>query len=71
MFRKNKTSCWSPVLEFRPLTDALSQNYRVITLEPFGYGFSDEAPSDREMATIVDEFHECVKSLGYGEQMGG
>ena len=28
----------SPVLEFLPLAEALSKHYRVITIEPFGYG---------------------------------
>ncbi len=55
----------SPVLEFLPLAEALSEHYRVITIEPFGYGLSDTTNSNRDMDTVVKELHECVSVLGY------
>ena len=55
----------SPVLEFLPLAKALSENYRVVTMEPFGYGLSDGADTDRDMDTVVEELHECVSAMGY------
>ena len=55
----------SPVLEFLPLADALSEHYRVITIEPFGYGLSDTTNARRDMDTVVKELHECVSNLGY------
>ena len=54
----------SPVLEFRPLAEKLSAEYRVITVEPFGYGLSDPAGSDRTLNAVVNELHSCVQSLG-------
>ena len=53
----------SPVLEFLPLAKALMEKFRVITIEPFGYGLSDENSAEREISTIVEELHECTQRL--------
>lgn len=53
----------SPVLEFLPLAEALSKHYRVITIEPFGYGLSDMTNACRDMDTVVKELHQCVSAL--------
>jgi pimeloyl-ACP methyl ester carboxylesterase len=55
----------SPVLEFLPLSEALSKHYRVVTIEPFGYGLSDTTNTSRDMDTVVKELHQCVSTLGY------
>lgn len=60
-------ACASPVLELEPLSVALSQNYCVVTIEPFGYGLSDAADQDRTIENIVQELHACVEALGYEE----
>lgn len=57
----------SPVLEFKPLAEELSGQYRVITVEPFGYGLSDLAGTDRTLNAVVNELNSCVKSLGCTE----
>lgn len=57
----------SPVLEFMPLAEQLSENYRGVTIEPFGYGVSDGAGTERNIDTIVEELHECVKDPGYDQ----
>jgi len=54
----------SPILEFLPLAEQLSEKYRVITIEPFGYGLSDEMGTERDIDTIVEELHECTEQLG-------
>jgi len=54
----------SPVLEFLPLAEELSKDFRVITIEPFGYGLSDRLGTEREISTIVEELHECTQKLG-------
>lgn len=59
--------CASPVLEMAPLSAALSSDYCVVTIEPFGYGLSDLAAQDRTMENVVDELHACVEALGYKE----
>lgn len=59
--------CASPVLELEPLAVALSQDYCVVTIEPFGYGLSDQTDQDRTIDKIVQELHTCVETLGYEE----
>ena len=56
--------CASPIMEFLPLADMLSEDFRVITIEPFGYGLSDRVGTEREISVIVDELHECTQKLG-------
>lgn len=60
-------SCASPVLEMEPLATALSRNYRVVTIEPFGYGLSDLTEQERTIENVVQELHACVETLGYKE----
>lgn len=59
--------CASPVLELEPLANALSQDYLVVTIEPFGYGLSDQTSEDRTIENIVSELHACAEALGYEE----
>ena len=54
----------SPVLEFLPLAKELSKDFRVITIEPFGYGLSDQSGEERKINLVVEELHECVQKLG-------
>ncbi|KAJ0072270.1 alpha/beta hydrolase [Bacillus altitudinis] len=53
----------SPVLDFKPLVDELSPYYRVVVIEPFGYGLSDDTDKVRTSQNIVDEIHECLQKL--------
>lgn len=59
--------CASPILEMEPLSTALSSDYCVVTIEPFGYGLSDLAEQERTLENVVQELHACVKALGYEE----
>jgi pimeloyl-ACP methyl ester carboxylesterase len=67
----------SPIVEYKPLTEALSSKYRVITVEPFGYGFSEDVEADRTMEKIVSELHQCIQKLDIkqyylmGSSLGG
>lgn len=54
----------SPVLEFRPLAEELGKTYKVITVEPFGYGLSDPADTERSIENIVEELHACLEEIG-------
>lgn len=54
----------SPILEFLPLAEELSEDFRVITIEPFGYGLSDSVGTEREIGVVVEELHECTQKLG-------
>jgi len=53
----------SPVLDFKPLIDELSPNYRVVAIEPFGYGLSDVTDKERTTENIVNEIHEVLQQL--------
>ena len=53
----------SPVLDFAPLVAELKPHYRVVVVEPFGYGLSDETGKPRTSANIASEVHEALQRL--------
>ncbi|MFF2015808.1 alpha/beta fold hydrolase [Paenibacillus sp. NPDC058177] len=53
----------SPVLDFKSLIEELSPFYKVVVLEPFGYGLSDQTEKERSTANIVSEIHEALQRL--------
>ncbi|OJG92663.1 hypothetical protein RV15_GL003088 [Enterococcus silesiacus] len=53
----------SPVLDYTPLTKELENDYRVVVIEPFGYGLSSQTKRDRTSANIAEEIHEVVGKL--------
>lgn len=54
----------APALDFKLLIDELSPHYKVVAIEPFGYGLSDETEKERTTENIVSEIHEAVEQLG-------
>ena len=54
----------SPYLDFKPMVSELKKNYRVVVVEPFGYGLSSQTNRKRSVANITEEIHEIVKTLG-------
>jgi len=55
----------SPVLFYKPITEVLSNNnYKVITIDPFGYGLSDIIEDERTVDKVVSELHNAVGQLG-------
>lgn len=70
----------SPAFHYKPLAEALSDRFRVVILEPFGYGLSetlDPNEHERTVQNIVSEYHAAVKQLGInkyyllGHSIGG
>jgi pimeloyl-ACP methyl ester carboxylesterase len=53
----------SPGLDFKPLISELSPYYKVVVVEPFGYGLSDQTEKERSTANIVSEIHEALQRL--------
>ena len=53
----------APALDFEPLIARLEENYRVIAIEPFGYGLSDVAGTPRTTENIVGEVHAALAAL--------
>jgi 2-hydroxy-6-oxonona-2,4-dienedioate hydrolase len=53
----------APALDFKPLIEELSPFYKVLVIEPFGYGLSDETEKERSTANIVSEIHSALQQL--------
>ncbi|WP_195575037.1 alpha/beta fold hydrolase [Paenibacillus sp. 1001270B_150601_E10] len=53
----------APALDFEPLLSELIPYYKVVVVEPFGYGLSDQTKKERSTANIVSEIHEALQSL--------
>ncbi|WP_341348507.1 alpha/beta hydrolase [Paenibacillus sp. FSL H3-0469] len=53
----------SPALDFKLLIDELSPHYKVVVVEPFGYGLSDATKKERTSENIVSEIHEALQQL--------
>ncbi|KOS63549.1 alpha/beta hydrolase [Lysinibacillus agricola] len=53
----------APALDFEPLVKELSPYYKVVVIEPFGYGLSDETEKERTLENMVNEIHEALQSL--------
>lgn len=54
----------APALDFKGLMEALAAEYRVVAVEPFGYGLSDVAETDRTIEAMAEELHACLQELG-------
>ncbi|OBY81535.1 alpha/beta hydrolase [Paenibacillus sp. KS1] len=59
----------APALDFKLLIDELSPNYKVVAVEPFGYGLSDGTEKDRTTENIVSEVHEALQQLNINRYM--
>lgn len=53
----------SPYLDFKPMIDELKKEYRVVTIEPFGYGLSSQTERRRSVENVVEEIHQVAKEL--------
>ena len=53
----------SPILTYRPLAETLSDKFKVIIVEPFGYGMSDNTESPRTIENITKELQKVKIKL--------
>ncbi|MDQ0088552.1 pimeloyl-ACP methyl ester carboxylesterase [Paenibacillus anaericanus] len=53
----------APALDFKPLIEELSPFYKVVVVEPFGYGLSDLTEKERTTENIVSEIHDALQGL--------
>ena len=53
----------APGLDFTPLIDELSKSFRVVAVEPFGYGDSSITNHPRTVENIVKEIHKTIETL--------
>ena len=54
----------SPILDFKPLYSRLSDEYKIVVVEKFGYGFSDIVDGERDMDTILRQDREALGKCG-------
>lgn len=54
----------SPILDFKSLYSLLSDQYRIVVIERFGYGFSDIVDKERDIKSVLDDTREAIKSAG-------
>ena len=54
----------SPILDFKPLTDILKNDVKVVIIEKFGYGYSDEIEGDRTVDVITEQDREALLAAG-------
>jgi pimeloyl-ACP methyl ester carboxylesterase len=55
----------SPVIDFSPLIKELSESYKVVVVENFGYGWSDVTERSRTSENIVNETRTALKEAGF------
>ena len=51
----------SPILDFKSLYSKLIKDYRVVVVEKFGYGFSDDWSKDRDLDTILSQTRNALQ----------
>ena len=54
----------SPILDFKSLYSLLSDEYRIVVVEKFGYGYSDVVDEDRNIQTILSETRLTLHKAG-------
>lgn len=53
----------SPHLYFKPLAELLEKNFNIVIIEPFGYGLSSPAWTDRNVSNIISEWNTALEIL--------
>ena len=53
----------SPIYEYKPLYSKLSDDYRCVVIEKFGYGFSDEFDGPRDFDTLLQQDRKHCRRL--------
>lgn len=54
----------APGLSYTKMLEELTPHYRVLVVEPFGYGLSDVTDDPRTIENITEEIHEAVQQIG-------
>ena len=54
----------SPILDFKSLYSLLSNKYRIVVVEKFGYGFSDVVNKKRGIESILADTRAALKAVG-------
>lgn len=54
----------APILDFKSLYSLLSDDYRIVVIEKYGYGFSDVVDTERSFSTILRQDREALEKAG-------
>ena len=54
----------SPILDFKSLYARLSDNYKIVVVEKFGYGFSDVVDKERSINSILEDTRAALAKTG-------
>ena len=54
----------APILDFKSLYSLLKDNYHIVVIEKFGYGFSDVVDVERSFDTILSQDREALEKAG-------
>ena len=54
----------SPILDFKSLYSLLSDKYKIVVVEKFGYGFSDIVDKSREIDSILEDTRTALANAG-------
>lgn len=52
----------APSIDFKPLISEFSKDFKVVVVEPFGYGFSDKTTKERSVENIAYETRKALKA---------
>lgn len=54
----------SPILDFKSLYSLLNDDYKVVVVEKFGYGFSDVVDRERDVASVLADTRAALAAAG-------
>ena len=54
----------SPILDFKDFTDQIKDDYKIVIIEKYGYGFSDITDDDRTTDIMVDQDRKALTAAG-------
>ena len=54
----------SPILDFKSLYSLLSDDYKIVVVERFGYGFSDVVDKERSVDSILEDTRVALEKVG-------
>lgn len=54
----------SPILDFKSLYSLLSDEYKIVVVEKFGYGFSDIVDKKRDIDSILEDTRSALEKAG-------
>lgn len=64
VFMSGSGTC-SPILDFKSLYSLLSDDYKIVVVEKFGYGFSDVVNGPRDIDTILRQTRAAIQRAGH------